>query len=426
MCNSQDSDRFPLAPLSFKVSRVRLARGLAIFAFLALFPGYLVYHYAIARLWIPPVLGGLFGLSSAATFAVIAFFLFPWIFRSSTLGTLRLAVPIILLIAYLAIFSTVHLALMPDVIFVQEAFLETVGFLVTWVAVLFVGNFFPFDSPISRKALLWGGVVACVVIAHAIFIDGNLLAPHRLFSISDVGASTYQGIGRSLIVVTLLGTSLGRSMYVRMTILLIGLALLVTVGARAETIGLAFAFMSLVFVELLRIRSKKTLIFIFVVLPLALVPLVSIMGQSRLAEVMNLNLSASWESRSFLTHLAIHQIIENPLIGSFGGHFRDGGAGWYAHNALSAWSGYGFIAFGLYCVVQVFALTISADGFFGRKGCSRIWEVAFLLNIASTLLMLAVPIHSIFQPLGWGITMQAMYFRSRGWSGPRVPSRGLF
>ncbi|QHC50212.1 hypothetical protein EKK97_12285 [Billgrantia tianxiuensis] len=131
---------------------------------------------------------------------------------------------------------------------------------------------------------------------------------------------------------------------------------------------------------------------------------------SRQLQILDLSGTSSWLARQNLGQRAVEQILENPLLGRFGGHISSAEVtGGYAHSMLSAWVNYGLLGFVLYL-----GLTVSA--FFGAAYRMLVvgdraagWVFAFSINFVCLLLIvLAKPVFWPLPALGWGAYANAL------------------
>ena len=138
---------------------------------------------------------------------------------------------------------------------------------------------------------------------------------------------------------------------------------------------------------------------------------------SRQFEVLDFSSSKSWKGRLALQEMALGQIMENPLLGKFGGHvlteatgkFQKGHAGRYAHNALSAWVSYGLAGFLLYLALTLYGCLVTARHVILKRVDEPLWTFAFTLNLVCLLLVIvSKPVFWPLPALGWGVLAQAL------------------
>ena len=138
---------------------------------------------------------------------------------------------------------------------------------------------------------------------------------------------------------------------------------------------------------------------------------------SRQFEVLDFSSSKSWASRLALQRKAIGQIVENPLMGKFGGHvltedtgkFEKGHAGRYSHDALSAWVSYGLAGFLIYALLILAGFVVPARQVILKQQDVPLWTLAFMLNFVCLLLVIvSKPVFWPLPALGWGLTGKAL------------------
>ncbi|MCY4364082.1 MAG: O-antigen ligase family protein [Gammaproteobacteria bacterium] len=138
---------------------------------------------------------------------------------------------------------------------------------------------------------------------------------------------------------------------------------------------------------------------------------------SRQFEVLDFSSSKSWVDRLSLQRKALEQIAENPLMGRFGGHvlredtgrYAKGHTGRYAHNALSAWVGYGLAGFLVYVFLTLSGFLVPARQVVLKQQDAPLWTFAFMLNFVCLLLIIvSKPVYWPLPALGWGVLAQAL------------------
>lgn len=390
-----------------------ISRRAATIGFLLLFPGFLLYHYAIANGWIPAFLGGLFGVVSLVL-AVLAVILFPWIlYRQS--GAARL--PTVFVTIVIAFFATWALV---NYLFISEpygvpALRETAAAIGTWLATLFVGLFFTFRSPRTRRTVGVFSLMIVLALLHAMLRFKSPLGPYLTFSGADPDSavSTYQAVGRSIVVTAIFFAAVvGHARY-RIAVFAVAAFFLVLLGSRTDAFTLLALMTVVVLGTVMRVsRPASSLsallagaLFVHFTMPLFL--------QTRNAEILDLSSSSSWQARQELQTAALRVISDNPVLGTFGYHMRDGGAGFYAHNVLSAWTNFGLLGFILYLALLLYFVATSLWHLLRTNGVDPIWFTAFQLNLAALIQALfAQPVFALLPALGWGVALNAM--RSSG------------
>jgi hypothetical protein len=311
---------------------------------------------------------------------------------------------------YLGVWSIANFYFLRSAGFAEDAFRQSVVTLVLWAGLLFIGWFADTDSRRWRVAI----IVLCIFIIgaliHAMLRFSSPLGPWATFAAQDDDSqfSTYQAIGRSLLVSSVLVASFCRTNGRRVAVLALGCITLLLVGSRSDFFSLAI----LTFLLTVRVlyRNRGNLFGVggaaaliaggFAIWPLFL--------STRNAEILDLSQSSSWQSRVELQVAALDVIRHNPILGDFGYYLRDGGAGAYSHNALSAWTNFGVLGFALFMGVLLYMSGISALRWVDRGENSR-WFVAFNLNLAALVqAIVASPVFAVLPGLAWGMTLNAL------------------
>lgn len=390
--------------------RVTYFQMAALFCYAVLFPGFVVYHYGVAAEWIPPFAGGLFGAASIMTSLIgTVFLLFNYLSNGGSTSLIERAFPLFLI--YLILWTLLAYIAIDGQIYATSAMKESIATIVIWIAVFFIGAQLRLPSRGIGlvHTLLIIAVLACFI--HAIASQGSFLGPYLTFS-GEHGdnevVATYQGIGRSIVVIAILATALSKRLFSQLTILGVATAILVTLGSRSHLFVTALLLITHLTLFGLRKRNLPTGIVSILILLVAAYYAYSVVLETRAAEVFDLAQSASWQARMAAHYEALDVIEANPLIGNFGYHL--GVSHGYAHNILSVWTEYGLIGFLSFAGLMLYALALSAHHVIFRRAFSPLWLIAFQLNfVALFLALFTEPIMaSVFPALGWGFTVQAI------------------
>ena len=163
------------------------------------------------------------------------------------------------------------------------------------------------------------------------------------------GVSTYQGLGRSIMVIAIFVLSTIKSKLNFFVIGLISLLTLLLNGARSEFVGVIVAISFIMFAKY-KISQFVWFGIIFILGLILILPdlPISVVENSRIFELMRLDESSSAIARSQLMNDAIRTIYEYPIFGNYGSYVRASGMGSYSHNLLSAWVDLGIFGFLLY------------------------------------------------------------------------------
>ena len=387
----------------------------AAFGFLVLFPGFVAYHFAIIAGWMPAFAGGLFG---SASLVVAAVSLIHFAGRlQGPYGYPVLEIAFVIFCAYLAVWTVVASALIAGRSYAEPTLLESFATLSIWLAVFFVGTRFSVPTPAGRM-ILWAAAVTIVALfAFAMYSKNSFIGPFIMFGEdSDTaaeGASTYQGIGRSVLVTAIVIGSIQTRFWKQMLVLAATVVCLLALGSRAHLFVAILVMISLVVLQGFRRRNRGTgIVLVIVAIPVIYLT-ADIFLNTRAAEIFDLGGSTSWQSRLAAQDRAFQVITESPFFGSFGYH--NAVSAGYAHNILSAWTEFGALAFGVYAGLMLYALSVSLKRVMFETRCSPMWLMAFQFNLTAMVLAVASePLFaSVFPALGWGCTVNALREESR-------------
>ena len=392
------------------INPFKISRGVATGGLCILFPGYLLYHYALAQVWIPPFLGGLFGPVSLLI-ALLCILLLPWIATRSWGEAFTPGVVVSTTIAYVAVWSIVNFLFIRGESYAANALTESASTVLLWIAMVFVGGFYAFDKALSRKLLIVLGALMVLSLIHAIVRFQSPLGPYLTFSGDDPDStqSSYQGIGRSILVTAIFLAALVNKTHHRLGLFAVGSLLLLLVGSRSDLFTLVLLTAVLALQSGLKGANRYSTIAAMMGCVILLYFATPLFLNTRSAEIFDLANSSSWQARQDLQTTALGVIRNNPIFGSFEYHMRDDGAGFYAHNALSAWTNFGLVAFILYIGLMISFTLISFRRVRSSDGGGAVWFAAFELNLASLIQALfASPVFSPLPALAWGLTLNAL------------------
>ena len=393
------------------VDRLTTAETIAQWSFLLLFPGFFLYHYAISQQWIPAFAGGLFGAASALV-ALVAVAFAPAVLTRRITHGFGVSAGVAILLAYVTVWTVVQRMLLGGTEEAAGAFSESATAIVLWIAMLFVGGFYPFARRSTRTGLAIGCALIVAFLIHAFVHYESLLGPFLAFrGSSDEGpdGSKYQGAGRSILVVTLfLGAILQRTAW-RIFTLLLGVLAILSIGARAELFSLVLLAGLTIGLAVLRERNWLQLVVVALLVAVVGRQLAPYLENNRATEIADLGSSSSWQARQVLTEDALAVISAHPLVGDHSHRFRSMSAGGYSHNALSAWVSYGAIGFFLYVGSIVGCTLITTRRVLGHNDVEPAWLAAWFLNwVALLLAATAVPVFHPLAALAWGVTLNAL------------------
>jgi O-Antigen ligase len=389
----------------------RLAERVAFTGFMVLFPGFVVYHYAVATGLIPAVLGGLFGIVSLLI-AAAALAMAGWLLGRDGWGGLPQAQFVLLALAYFITWSVVAYLSLEAAPFADAALAESLATIVLWLAVFFVASFVRINDG-TRRLIFGAGVAAAVGVLLAAMVEHrSLLGPLILFGgepDADQRVSTYQGVGRSVLVAALMLAALTPVYWRQLLVLACTIVLLTGLGSRAHLFTVALLFLLVLAISLLRARRRGASIVVLLVAAAGVYAGWAVFLETRAGEIVDLASSTSWGMRLEVQALALQVISDHPLLGDFGYHLRDLGPGGYAHNALSAWPQFGLIGFLLYVSLIGYFSALSLWRVLSDSASSVIWRAAMMANFAALALAItSEPVYSVLPALGWGLAINAL------------------
>jgi len=376
-----------------------------------LFPGFVVYHYAVAAGLMPAFLGGLFGITSLLV-AAAAVAMGGWLLGREAWGGLPQAQFVLMATAYFVVWSLMAYLTLGSAPYAGDALVESLGTLVLWLAAFFVASFCRIEGRTRR--LLFGSAVAAVVgvLLAAMVEHGSLLGPLVLFGgepDADTPVSSYQQVGRSVLVVAMMLAALTRVYWRQLVVLASATVLLTGLGSRAHLFTAAGLFMLVLAISLLRARRRGASIVLLLVAAAGVYAGWSVFLETRAGEIVDLASSTSWSMRLEMQALVLQVISDHPLLGDFGYHLREVGPGLYAHNALSAWPQFGLAGFLLYAALIGYFSALSLLRVLSASVASAAWRMASMVNFAALVLVVtSEPVFAMLPALGWGFAVNAL------------------
>ena len=331
-----------------KLPLVQLQKNLATFSFLMLFPGYFFYHYAIGRDYIPPVLGGYFGIISVCLLVPLAVANLKLVIKNFDL-------PVLIFFAIMLL--TLVVAVMQYALGNPKFLTEE---MLAWSISGFVFNLVCFFAAarLSIKEVAKYGYWLIPLMATIVLLNigdrGFFYLQAEAAELSSI-VSGYQGFARSIVVPFLLAFAFYYNRIIRFyPILLLGLAGLFFNGARTEFI---LFILVIIIVKLFHtIRSPKRFFSLFLLIIISmffLINLIEIMPDSRIFRILDFSSGTSGAIRFNQILYGVEQIAQNPFLGNYGSYTVLGGIGSYPHNVLSAWVNLGLVGFSLYVLLFI-------------------------------------------------------------------------
>lgn len=352
---------------------VAAANAPALLAFVALFPGYFVYHALVAQ-GLPPLLRGYSVLMAALALPLLA--LGGLRHLAAGQATVWIDTGFAAFMACVLAGTLVHLAAgdSPEIV---TSYLSTVP---QWLALYGVARLNRSDDPRfvrACRASWW--LMSAIVLANV--TEGSFIVAVLDSPVGDRDTlATYQDFALLYLVVTLALLAGSRSMWTRWPLMLASAVVLFLTGARSEflalLVGAAIIAWSLS-------RRRLALVVLAAVLAAAaaasLETVVDLLPGNRVVDLIANRAEGSLSERGDMLRQAWLTIGDHPVGGRFGSYQP----GEYAHNLLSAWVDFGIAGLtALLLLLLLPLLDLAAQ--FGRR--SR--QPAYVLVL--TLLLLAV------------------------------------
>ena len=271
----------------------------------------------------------------------------------------------------------------------SPAVLQSFLLLFCWFTLVLVGYFFiQNNKEISLKILLiFSGLFFLYAIIYMI-TEGKFMLNFGAPENSDLGkVSGYQSIARSFLLISFFCIAFlkNRTFSIFATI---GFAILLfAIGARSEFYAFLAAILAYHFLLSLKLKTSMIAIIIILVSSVGLgTYFFDQISESRHFQIVNLDESSSWNARKQFEEKAIRDIKNNPILGNFGGHVRDGSVGESAHNIYSAYSNYGLIFFILFLLINLYIFIKSTVKLIQLPN-NKEWNFLFLLSFSVVLLL---------------------------------------
>lgn len=392
-----------------------IGRRLSAMFFLALFPLFFFYHYAIASGLMSAVAGGWFGVVSLLG----AILFLPFWFRC--LARLRQDALIFVFITGI-FFSLVGSWLVIHYLFGsafqsrQDVVEQVGGVLIQWFTILMIGLYWPENSPRFQVALWVSLVLMAVIIITHLNMSNLMFDARRFWGISE-GVATYQGFARSLAFTGFALLAINQSPLRQLLLIGTLCILLFLCGARAEFLGFLLIMPLVLWVGFRRFRGWLV-VAAFVVMLGVIVAAANLdtLSSSRQFQFLNPETWSSYQARQTLLESGVIGILGSPIFGDYAGHVRDsGGTGSYIHNMLSAWRQFGLLTFLLYVGLILISLWIAYRSVIHHRQNSWITYMALYIN-AFCLLMVIAATSVFWAPvaLGWGLAVAVLIRTKRG------------
>lgn len=377
---------------------------------IVLFPGYIIYNYGVIAGFWQSILSGLFGIA----IIIFSFFGIKYFLKNTValcVGAPRLEWLFYFFILFILLWSLSAFLIIFDASYSIAALQESIYTVLIWLACYFIAVRYDVTSKNNYSAMLLTTFLISILFLHAVLRSDSLFGIFMLFNERNESGeiiATYQGVGRSIVVMAVLISAYQRSLNARFIVLVAAIIILALLGSRAHL----FVMVVLTVVCLLITAIKKRQWDLLFALPLLFLMMYyfysELFSESRIVEIFDLDSSSSWQARLSAFEDTLNIIKLSPIFGLFGHHYL-GDVG-YAHNLFSAWAQYGVFGFVIFVGLLVYSVTISIGHIFTVSGIEPIWLVAFQFSFISIFLAIfSEPINaSVFPALAWGFTVQAI------------------
>jgi hypothetical protein len=387
---------------------------LANLGFLVLFPGFVVYNFAVSIGIFPAFLGGFFGPMCAA-FAVVALVHLCMQLPAERTQLSPLHWSFVLFCSFWLLWVVIAGVLNPNRFIATSAVTESLATLVIWLAVFFTSSRMALHAGAMRHMVQLSALLLVSLFVFAFVQEGSFLGPFIMFQgldeagHSESGAASYQGVGRSILIMGIVIAAFQERFSRQVIVLGLTSAGLLFLGSRAHLFGSLICILASILAVGARRGQRLALSVLILCAPLIFYMSLELFFETRASEIIDLTSSESWQARLELQNRALDVIAENPLTGYFGYHHWGTLAG-YSHNILSAWAGFGIFIFMAYLGLMLYALSLCTKRVLASGPVPPYWLAAFHLNIMAVVLALySEPIFaSVFPALGWGVTVNAM------------------
>ena len=211
----------------------------------------------------------------------------------------------------------------------------------SWAALFAVGTFLPIHTTRFRRTTFGTHTAAVILLASAVTPE-RLMVEVATEHVTSAELPTYQGIGRSMMMLAITLFAMDNRPTRRSLVAAASISTLFVVGARSELYGFLTVIAT---ISIIQARFSGRALVGTAIAASALTALILTrfdeLMVSRQLQVLNLTEASSWIYRRELTSAALDQIIRNPVMGVYAGHFHVQGQGYYSHDLLSAWVSFG-------------------------------------------------------------------------------------
>ena len=384
--------------------------------FLLLFVGYILYNVLLLYKFIPPFLGGYFGIISTLAFILL------FITSKSTVKYSFKYSKYLSMLAFIALLNAVVWTIGASFYdSISVAVYQSVLTIIFWIAFYCIGFYIPqFNIERIRKICLFfvylflGYAVWYYITEKSFmlpFVSGMLVDTEELAS--------YQGIARNLLIVATFIIAFSRSNIANLAHTIALLIILFMLGARSELV--AFFLIVIAYHVIRSIKIKSSFIVaasIISIVVMAAVANYAELSDSRQFALLNASQDASWQQRNDREVFALKTIKENPILGDFGKYLDQGGigsenSGGYAHNALSAYTEYGLLFFIAYISV-IFGTLFSSFFYYIKDLRNPYWAFSFLMCLqVAFMIVFSKNFAWSITYLSWGVYFGTLYYHAK-------------
>lgn len=397
--------------LSLKINKFTFPISLSPLLFILIFPVLIVYNLLVSNNLIPAFLGGYFGEIAALTAVCFLPFFLPIVneslktsFKFSFFGiTAFILATLITITSY---FSSVSL----------YAINQSLVLLLMWFALYSLGFYFNQGGHEKLSKFMFFFCLAfSAYLTYQYFFTGNLGFLQNQDTANETNLSGYQAIARNFLIIALFTYSFIKNKFAQMALLALCTFAIFSIGARSEMVAFVLGIITLNL--LLAFKNKINIIVSVVILLMFIFGAIFLsenFSDSRQLQIFDFQQSSSWVARQSLESNAEQTIAKNWFWGDFGSHVKGDSAGYYSHNALSAYVNYGLIFFSIYITLNFLFLAISLFKLL-KSDHLQIWTFNFLLCFVSVLLVITTK--PVFWPIpffAWGLVMGALRLEKFG------------
>ncbi len=242
-----------MASLSSKISLVEINKNISSCMFILLFVGYILYNVLLLYKFIPPFLGGYFGIVSTVAFVLLA------ITSKTTIKYSFKYSKYLSILAFLAlinaIVSTVAASFYDSV---SLAVYQSILTIVFWIAFYCMGFYIPeYNIDRMRKICLFFVYLFLGYSVWYFITEDSYMLPFVKGVLVDTDElASYQGIARNLLVVATFVIAFSKNNITNLVHTVALLIILFMLGARSELVAFFLIVMAYHLIRSIRIKSS--------------------------------------------------------------------------------------------------------------------------------------------------------------------------